>query len=77
MREIMIFTKDDTIIGDIQNGEIKFLKSGRIIDFDENRDDYQKKELMHFFDLIETGIESDSDIEHAINVLKLTQGVLR
>lgn len=76
IRNIMLFTKDDTIVGDIANNKITFLKSGKTIDFNENRDDFQIRELRHFIEMIEGKCEQDSDINHAIDVLKLTQGVL-
>jgi len=45
IREVMLFTKDETIVGDIANNEIRFLKAEEKIDFHEVRDDYQKREL--------------------------------
>lgn len=74
IREVMLFTNDDTIVGDIANNKITFLKSGKHIDFKEERDDYQKRELRHFLNLLDGNEKQDSTIEHAINVLKLTQG---
>lgn len=74
IREIMLFTKDDTILGDIANNRIHFLKNDKVIDFQEGRDDYQRRELNHFFDMIMGTVQNDSDVEHAVKVLKLTQG---
>lgn len=74
IRNITLFTNEDTIIGDIANNKIYFLKSEKVIDFQEERDDYQKRELRHFLDMINGNAEADSDINHAVNVLKLTQG---
>lgn len=74
IRNIMIFTDLDTIVGDIANNRVIFLKSGKIIDFNETRNDYQIRELEHFLDIISGNAENDSDIKHAIQVLKLTQG---
>lgn len=76
IREIQLFTKDDTIVGDIANNQISFLKSGEKIDFKEQRDDYQMRELKHFLEMVNGKIESDSCFYHAIDVLKLTQGEL-
>ena len=50
------------------------MKSGKIIDFHEERDDYQIRELRHFLNMIQGNAKQDSDIGHAIQVLKLTQG---
>lgn len=74
IREIMLFTEDDTIIGDIANNRISFLKSGKQIDFNEERDDYQRRELRHFMKMIDGKVSQDSTITHAIEVLELTQG---
>ena len=51
---------------------MKFWMKNFVLDFDI----VSVKVSIHFFDLIEMGKESDSNIEHAISVLKLTQGVL-
>ena len=77
IREMQLFTKNDTIVCDIENHKVSFLKSGQEIEFHEERDDYQIRELEHFLDLIEKMDEHDSDIAHAIKVLELTQGVLQ
>lgn len=74
IREVMIFTEDDTIIGDIANNKISFLKNGTQIDFHEERDDYQRRELMHFLKMIDGKEVQDSTIEYAIDVLELAQG---
>lgn len=76
IRELMIFTNTDTILGNIADNKITFLKSGKIIDFQEERDDFQKRELQHFMDMILNHTKNDSTIEHAIDVLKITQGRL-
>lgn len=74
IREVELFTKEDTIIGDIANNKIVFQKSGEVIDFHEERDDYQKRELNHFLDVILGEATMENSFEHGISVLKLTQG---
>ena len=74
LRELMLFTSEDTIVGDIAQNVIYFLKTGEKIKFEESRDDFQIRELEHFLDIINGKLRNDSDIEHAIKVLKLTQG---
>lgn len=76
IREIQLFTKDDTIVGDIANNKIRFLVSGKEIDFHEERDDFQKRELRFFLDMITGKIESENGFYHGIELLNLTQGVL-
>lgn len=74
IRQVMLLTDSDTICGDIANNRLEFMKTNKVIDFNETRDDYQIRELNHFLDIIEGKEKSDSDIQHAVNVLKLTQG---
>lgn len=74
LREIMLFTDEDTIVGDLVNSTVKYLKSGETITFGENRDDYQKNELRFFLDLIGGEKLNNNSIKDAYQTLKLTQG---
>lgn len=74
IRQIMLITENDTICGDLVNHRLEFLKTGEVINFSENRDDYQRRELMHFLDIIEGNATPDNDILHASDILNLTQG---
>jgi len=74
IREIQLFTRNDTIIGDIANNQIKYLVGGQVIDFQEERDDFQRREIEHFLDMIEGISETKDGFSHGIKVLELTQG---
>jgi predicted dehydrogenase len=74
IREIQLFTKTDTIIGDIANPKLRFLVKDEEIDFHEERDDYQKRELCYFLNMISGGVSIEDGYHHGIEVLKLTQG---
>ncbi len=78
IREIQLFTKNDTLVGDIVNNKITFLNTGEVLDFQEQRDDYQKRELNHFLELIFRGncVKTD-EYRHGIKVLELTQGIVK
>ena len=76
IRELMIFKKDETIIGDIYNNKIMFKSSNEIIDFNEERNDYQIEELKYFFNLIFNKIDNINDINNALSVMRLTGGKL-
>ncbi len=76
IREIQLFTKDDTIVGDIANNKITFLISGKVIDFREERDDFQKRELEHFLDMVLGIVPYEDGFGHGIKVLGITQGTL-
>lgn len=74
IREIQLFTKNDTIIGDIANNKVVFLRTGEVIDFHEERDDFQKRELVHFLQMVDGIDEVEDGFHHGIQVLNLTQG---
>lgn len=75
IREIMLITEKDTIIGDLVANKITFLKEQKQIVFSEQRNDYQVREMEHFLNLIIGEEQQDaSDIRHAIKVMELTQG---
>lgn len=76
IREIELFTAEDTIVGDIINNTISFSTGSRIINFQEERDDFQIRELEHFLDMIEGKAEKEDGIKHGIKVLELTQGII-
>jgi len=74
IREIIIFQNDETIVADIQNNKIIFKNKGNILDFSEERNDFQVEELKYFFKLINNDVENINDIGNALDVMKLTQG---
>lgn len=76
IREIVLITSEDTIVGDIANNKITFLKTGQVIDFHEDRDSFQIRELEHFLDMLEGNVPLDNNVSHAVKILRLTQGVL-
>lgn len=77
IREIQLFTAEDTIIGDLLNSEIRFLKSGKVEKFKESRNDFQLKEIQYFFNLLEGKEQNTNDIYAALNTLKIAkEGIL-
>lgn len=74
IREVQLFTNDETIVGDLVGNKISFLKSGDVIDFNEERDDYQIRELKCFLDMISNKTKVENGFIHGIKVLHLTQG---
>ncbi len=73
IREIQLFTKEDTIVADLINSEIRFLKSKKVISFAEERDDYQLAELANFFAIISAERENENDIDRALMTLKIAK----
>ena len=74
VREIQLFTKDDTLVGDIAGNRLRWLRSGEEIVFHEQRDDFQRRELEHFLDMLEGRAEKQDGFYHGIRVVELTQG---
>jgi len=74
IRKLEIFLRDDTIKADLITGKVMYMKSGRIIDLSENRNDYQLREIAHFFDIINGNRPNDNDICHAVKILKIAKG---
>ena len=76
IRQIELFTNEDTIIGDLVQNRISFKRACKNLNFHEERDDYQKKELEHFLDMVEGLDNTENGFLHGLKVLKLTQGIL-
>lgn len=75
-RTLEIFTQDDTIRCDILAGTISFMKEGRTLRFDNDRNAYQMAEVRHFFDMVEGRMANDSTVEHGVNVLNLAKSII-
>ena len=75
-RTLDIFSKDDTIQCDLIAGTISYLKEGKTINVNAERNAFQMTEIKHFFDIAEGRTENDSNVEHGVKVLKLTKGII-
>lgn len=76
IRTITLLGRDDTIVVNLIMQRIKWLNSGKELSLAESRDDFQRKELIHFLDLIRENRPSDNDLVEACQVLKMTRGIL-
>lgn len=74
IREMEIFLPYETIKADLIGGKIIYMKSGRVIDLSENRNDYQMREISHFFDIINRNCPNSNDIDKAVRILKIAKG---
>ena len=73
MRELQLFTADETIVVDIINSEIRFLNENKVIQFSEDRNSYQLKEIENFFDILEGKANNENDIFTALTTLKIAK----
>ncbi len=72
-RELELYLEDDVLLADFIAGEVRWLRSGKIMSFPEERDDYQKEELRYFLHLDAKQAEN-CGIRHAIQVLRIAEG---
>lgn len=73
-RKLELICEDDTIEVDFVIQKIRYMSSGKEIDISEERDDYHKRELLHFFDIVNGKKENDNDIYTAMRTLRLARG---
>lgn len=73
-RNLEIYLPAETIMVDLREGSIHF-SSGKDIFLREERDEYQMREIAHFFDIIRGVCENDNNIDEAMNTLKIAQGI--
>ena len=74
IRNLEMYFPDETVVADIHNGFVQFCKKSEQIDLSEERDDYQMKEIAHFFDIIQGKCKNDNDIAEAMKTLKVAKG---
>lgn len=72
-RTLDIFTQEDTIQCDIVAGSVTYLKEGKTLKFNSERNAFQMAEIQHFFDIAEGRVENDSNMKHGVSVLNLTK----
>jgi predicted dehydrogenase len=73
-REIELYLSDEVVVGDLISKEIRFIKSGEVISLPQERDDMQKDEIRHFFDIIDGRSENNNDMYAAYKTLSLVLG---
>ena len=74
VRTLDLFLPDDTVHCDLLAGEICYLKGGKTVCLNGDRNSFQKREIEHFFRIVNREIVNDSTPEHALEVLSLTSG---
>ena len=74
LRTLGLFTEDDTIHCDLIDGTVSYLKEGKTMKLESERNAFQMKEIEHFFEIINKKTDNDSTPEHAYRVLKIAKG---
>lgn len=73
-RTLDLFTADDSIHCDLIAGTVNYLKSGKSIKLESERNAFQMEEIAHFFEIINNKTINDGTPEHAYQVLKIAKG---
>ena len=76
VRTVELYMDDETIVGELIAGEVRYLRAGRTVDLRAERDVYQKRELSYFMDAISGKAPVHNSVGEAVKVLKLTQGII-
>ena len=76
LRTLDLFTADDTIHCDLIGGTVSYLKEGKTVKLESERNAFQMKEIEHFFEIINNKTDNDSTPEHAYRVLRIAKGEL-
>ena len=74
IRQLQIFLPEDIITCDILAGTVHYAVSGETIQLNGERNAYQMAEIAHFFEIQSGKIESDNDVQNAVNVLGCAMG---
>lgn len=72
-RKIELFMKEDVIEADLINQKIVYKKDNRVVDLSQERNEYQKRELKYFLDVINGNVSNDNSILNACDTLRLAR----
>lgn len=73
IRKLELFTRDDTVICDFLKSTVYYTKEDKLVEFGQNRDDYQIEELKHFIKICNRETENDNSIKEAETLLHLLE----
>lgn len=76
MRVIELFSAEDTVVIDLIEQRIRWLKSGKELILAEDRDSYQIKELRNFMRIVSGEADNNSSIENACKVVRIGRGII-
>ena len=73
IRQLQLFTSEDTIEVDFIKNTVKYLSQGIEINLEEERNSYQKAEINYFFNIIEGISENNNTILDAYETLSIAK----
>jgi len=74
IRQIELFSENDTVRADLISQKIQYLYTGKTIDLSQERNEYQINELKHFIDIITGTVICDNDLQKSTQILRITRG---
>lgn len=74
-RILEIHLPGETVTVDLRGGTIRFGSGRETVSLHEERDEFQMREIEHFFDIIRGVCENDNDINEAMNTLRIAAGI--
>lgn len=77
VRRMELYLDSDTVVCDLISNSITWLKEGRTANLKEERNDFQRKELKAFLELLKDNTCNENDITHANRVLALAEGLIQ
>ena len=75
IRRAELYMNDDTILADLIDQNISYLKSGQIIELSQERNDFQIRELEHFIEIMQGKAPCDNDLAEACKILRIARGI--
>ena len=75
IRQLQLFLPEETVSCDILSGTVYYQVSGKQIQLQKERNNYQMAEIRHFFEVLDGKCPNDSDITGALRVLRYAKGV--
>ena len=76
VRKLELYSRDDVITANLLEQKIIYGRTGRQVDLPEDRDSYQKKELIHFFAIVNGELTNDNSIVDGCRTLKIAKGAI-
>lgn len=75
IRTIELFCDKDIVRVDLIKQKISWLNGEQTIDLQQDRNEYQKRELEAFFEMIKGRKRNDNSIQNAYKILRLARGI--
>ena len=74
VRKLELITREETIVCDFINSRIQYLKQGKTVELEQERNGFQLDELRYFLNLVQNCRWENSNIIEAVRVLSFIQG---